>query len=130
MKKIKIAMLCAYILTLTLEILPYGAVLNFGNPEGAPWRRTYSYFDPMLYGYANFGPFLTALLTCVLLILTVILLFKENDRLLGAIRIIGGVGILTSVLPFLYGISYITAVGVLITVMLAMAFGISFVKGY
>ncbi len=33
MKKIKITMLISYVSALILEILPYGAVLNFANPE-------------------------------------------------------------------------------------------------
>ena len=49
------------IVTLILEILPYGAVCNFANPEGKPWRMTFSYFDLTPFGYANFAPFLTAI---------------------------------------------------------------------
>ena len=44
MKK-KLITLCTALIALVLEILPYGAVCNFANPEGEPLRRTYSYFD-------------------------------------------------------------------------------------
>ena len=51
--------------TLILELLPNGVVLNFANPEGEPWRRTYSYFSLTPFGYANVGPFITDLyFTC------------------------------------------------------------------
>ena len=48
---------------LVLELLPWGAVCNFANPNGAPWRRTFSYFSLIPFGYANVGPFLTGVLT-------------------------------------------------------------------
>ena len=37
------------IVTLILEILPYGAVCNFANPEGEPFRKTFSYFDLIIF---------------------------------------------------------------------------------
>ena len=49
------------IITLILEILPYGAVCNFMRPsiDGTHighFRELYSYFDLMPFGYANFSP--------------------------------------------------------------------------
>lgn len=70
MKKVTRILLVIFPLAaLILELLPNGVVLNFANPEGEPWRHTYSYFSLTPFGYANFGPFLTAILTCVLLAL-------------------------------------------------------------
>ena len=45
------------LVTVILELLPYGAVCNFMNPEGDPWRETFSYFSLTPFGYANFAPF-------------------------------------------------------------------------
>ena len=111
-----------------LELLPYGAVLNFANPEGEPWRKTFSYFSLTPFGYANFGPFITALLTCVLLILSVIAIFKHSKGLNTAIMNISGIAALISLSPLLYGLSYIPAVGVAITVILLAIFGLCFIK--
>ena len=61
--KNKFIMLFTTFVALILEILPYGAVCNFANPDGEPWRYTYSYFDLTPFGYANFAPFIVALLT-------------------------------------------------------------------
>ena len=61
-------------LTLILEILPYGAVCNFANPEGEAWRRTYSYFDLTPFGYANFAPLLTAFLTCLFFVFLLLIM--------------------------------------------------------
>ena len=111
-----------------LELLPYGAVLNFANPDGEPWRQTFSYFSLTPFGYANFGPFITALLTCVLLILSVICIFKYSKGLNTAIMNISGIATLVSLSPLLFGISYVSAVGVAITVILLAIFGLCFIK--
>ena len=66
------------IVTLILEILPYGAVCNFMRPattEGLPpgrFRELYSYFDLTPFGYANFAPLITAVITCIILLLIII----------------------------------------------------------
>ncbi len=121
-------MLISYVLALILEILPYGAALNFANPEGEPRYNTYSYFDLTPFGNANFGPLLTAILTCVLLLITVILFFKEAQGLMKAARILGTVSVVTSLMPFMFGSTYITAIGVAITVLLALGVGVAFIK--
>lgn len=116
------------LIAIILEILPYGAVLNFANPEGEPWRSTFSYFSLTPFGYANFGPFITAILTCVLLILATVGIFKYTKGLNTAIMNISGIAALVSLSPLLFGISYISAVGVAITVVLLAIFGVCFVK--
>ena len=45
MKMKKLLLVSFPIIAFVLELLPYGVVLNFANPEGEPWRRTYSYFS-------------------------------------------------------------------------------------
>lgn len=45
-----------------LELLPYGTVLPFA----VTLRRAFSYFGLTPFGYADFPPFLTALLTMLL----------------------------------------------------------------
>ena len=79
-RKQPIILVAILIAILVLEVLPYGAVLHFANPEGEPFRETFSYFDLTPYGYANFGPFITAILMCVLLILSVIKLFVDKGE--------------------------------------------------
>ena len=69
MKK-KIILLCILIAALVLEALPNGVVIYFANPEGDPFRETYSYFSLTPYGYANIFPLITAVMTCVLLLFT------------------------------------------------------------
>lgn len=113
---------------LILEILPNGVVLRFANPDGEPWIRKYSYFSLTPFGYANFGPFIAAILTCVLLVLAFIYLFKPCKGLNIAILNISGFATVASLLPLMFGFDYITVIGVIITALLAGTFGCGFIK--
>ena len=119
MKK-KLITLCLLLCTLVLEILPYGAVCNFWNPEGPPYRATYSYFSMIPYGYAHFSPLLTAILTCVLLLIVLIsIIFKKAIGKKTAI--LAGIASILSLCPLLYGIAYYSIVGALISLTLIAA---------
>lgn len=125
MKK-KLIMLCTTLIALVLEILPYGAVCNFANPEGEPWRRTYSYFDLTPFGYANFAPFIVALLTCVLIILIVVSLVAKKE-MKAPILAVSAIATVLSLAPLLYGIRFFSVVGALISVALAITAVVAFV---
>lgn len=120
MKKTKIISLILIIAVLVLEILPYGAVCNFiGDPEAnITIRHTYSYFDLTPYGYANFGPFLTAILSCILTILIVVP-GSDKVNLNKPIAIISAIAVITSLMPLLYGLNFYSFVGALITLLLS-----------
>ena len=119
MKK-KLIILCILLCTLVLEILPYGAVCNFANPEGPPDRTTYSYFSLTPYGYTNFAPLITAILTCVLLLIVLIsIIFKKAIGKKTAI--LAGIASLISLCPMLYGLDDYSIVGALISLCLIAA---------
>ncbi len=126
MKK-KIAMLCTLTVALILEILPYGAVCNFANPEGEPWRRTYSYFDLTPFGYANFSPFIVALLTCVLLIMTIVAIITKR-QLRAPLILLSVISAVLSLAPLLYGISFFSLIGAFISVALCFTAVLAFIK--
>lgn len=90
------------VLLIVLELLPYGAKLKFGNPEGDPIVVTYSYFSLIPYGYANFGPFWTAVLTCVLLMLGAVALFTKSKQLFAPITIISAAATFFSLFPLVF----------------------------
>ena len=129
MKK-RILYLILPIITLMLEILPYGAVCNFMKPPSevnpdAPvghFRELYSYFDLTPFGYANFAPLLTAILTCVILVMLSIYLFAGKQGIASATKVLVGIGVLLSLCPLLYGINFFSVVGALITVSLIAEF--------
>ena len=126
MKK-KLLMLCTTLTALVLEILPYGAVCNFANSEGEPWRHTYSYFDLTPFGYANFAPFIVALMTCALTVMIVVsIVSKKPTRTpISAVSVIATV---LSLAPLLLGISFFSLVGAFISVALFLTTVVSFDK--
>ncbi len=66
------------IITLILEILPYGAVCIFASSPTDRIIKRYSYFNLTPFGYANFTPLFTAIITCLVLVLLIVYLVKGN----------------------------------------------------
>lgn len=78
MKK-RIIYLLLPIVTLILKIFPYGAVCNFADGPGNTIRKTFSYFSLVLFGYANFTPLITAIITCIMFILLIIYVITNKQ---------------------------------------------------
>ena len=117
------------VITLILEILPYGAVCNFANPEGESWRRTFSYFDMTPFGYANFAPLLTAMVTCLILAFLAVYLFTNKHRMFMVVRSLLWIGVVLSLCPLLYGIRFFSLVGAMITVSLVAELILVYIAG-
>lgn len=105
MFKRKIAMTVLSVLSLILEILPYGAVCVFSDGV-TEYRETYSYFDLRPFGYANFSPLITAVLSCVILVLCIILCFRKSEKLNKALATLSGLAAVISFVPFLMGLGF------------------------
>ena len=103
------------IITLILEVLPYGAVCIFASSPTDRIRETFSYFDLTPFGYANFAPFLTALITCLIFILLLIYWLKGNVVFAIKAKNILYVATVMSLGPLVFGLSYFSVVGALIT---------------
>ena len=125
-RKQPIVIFAILIVILVLELLPYGAVLHFGNPEGEPLRETFSYFDMTPYGYANFGPFITAILTCVLLVISIINLLVDNYKIKSTIKIVSLIALVASLAPLIVN-SY-SVIGGVISLLLLVIVVISMKK--
>ena len=125
-RKRSIIVFAVLIVILVLELLPYGAVLYFGNPEGEPLRETFSYFDLTPYGYANFGPFITAILTCVLLVISIINLLVDNDKIKTTIKIVALIALVASLAPLI--VNCYSVLGGAISILLLSVFIISIRK--
>ena len=111
---------------LGLELTPYGAVLNFGRPAAdgtiGTFRETYSYFSLMPFGYANFFPLLTGVLTVVLLLLALLQVFRPTPRRGNALFLLDVLTTVLSVMPLVvFGPDDFSAVGALITASLVLA---------
>ena len=120
MKNKKMPYLILPVITLILEILPYGAVLNFANPDGEPWRKTFSYFSLTPFGYANFSPFFTAVVTCVVLLLLAIYCINGRQKLVVITERLLYASIILSLCPLMLGVEYFSLVGGLITASLLL----------
>ncbi len=118
MKMKKLSLLALSIVAIILEALPYGVVMLFANPDGEPWRSTYSYFDLLPFGYAVFGPFIAAILTCILTLLCAVFLFSSTNKLEKAIFSIACAAGAISLTPLLLGIEYFSLIGAGISVAL------------
>lgn len=106
------------LITLILEILPYGAVCVFASSPTERIRRTFSYFDLAPFGYANFTPLWTAVTTCFILLLLVIYCFSGKIIFAEKAKNILWVCIVFSFLPLLLGIEFFSFVGLLISLSL------------
>ena len=127
MKK-KLIMLCTTLIALVLEILPYGAVCNFALDEGKSLRQTFSYFDLTPFGYANFAPFVVALLTCALTVMIVVSIVSKK-QMRTPILTVSAIATVLSLAPLLYGISFFSIVGAFISIALLLSTVVAFIKG-
>ena len=107
--------------SLVLELLPKGVMMQFAVPPGEPPIIEYHpYFSLFPFGYGNFAPFPTALLTLAVFVLLAVYCKNENYTILNLSRGFLCIGVLLSVIPFvLFGIKTLTLVGALITLSLA-----------
>ena len=106
-RKRSFVLLAITVMILILEIVPYGTILEFAHmsPELTLgyYEDHFSYFDPMLYGYGHFGPLITAVLTCMLAVITVIAVFFEKHAVRIALRVVSVLTLLCSLTPMLTG---------------------------
>ena len=111
---------------LVLEILPWGTVLVFARPAAddtiGRFRETYSYFSLMPVGYGMFFPFLTGVLTVVLLGLGALHLLRPRKRLGDGLFVANAAALMFSLLPWVFfGTEFLSAVGAAITAALLLS---------
>ncbi len=117
MKK-RIFYLVILFITLLLEILPYGAVCIFRDDTDSVLRETFSYFSLVPYGYANFAPLITAVLTCIAVVLMVLYCVTEKPSYVKKAKPVLVVSSLLSLAPLMLGFEYFSAVGLMISISL------------
>lgn len=103
------------VLTVLLEILPYGVVLIFATLEGEPLKKTYSYFSLTPYGYANFSPFFTAVITSAVTLILLFYCINGKRALLIIARNALFLGSIISICPLFLGTDFFSPIGGLIT---------------
>ena len=101
---------------LVYRALPMGAVCTFAISPTERVRETFSYFSLIPFGYANFAPLITAILTVVVLLLSLISLKK--DSVFNALFVLSIITAIISLMPLMYGLNNYSLVGALITIAL------------
>lgn len=119
MKKKNIIVCIFTLAAVIFEALPYGAKLEFGLDNGEVKEELFSYFSLTPYGYANFLPFITAILTCVLFVMAVVIMFKESEKLKKAFKALVIITFAAASMAFAFMNFTVTAA--LISLMLAFA---------
>ncbi len=116
MKKASLVALPA--LAIVLELLPWGTVCVFATSPTERVKETFAYFSLTPFGYANFAPLITAILTVAIFLLS--LLSLKKDSVLKALFVLSTITAVISLLPLLYGLNYYTLVGAFITATLVI----------
>lgn len=111
------------LLALVLEVLPIGAVLVFAPGPGERMLQTFSYFDLTVFGYANFSPLVTGVLTAFCLVGDIFALFRfeKTRRWRNVLFICTLIAAVLSVAPLLFGTEYMTSGSWGVTLSLAIA---------
>ena len=130
MKKVRISYLVMSISALCAEIFGKGAVCVFAVSPEKTQTTLFSYFSLVPFGYANFGPFITAVLTSVIVVLSVVLFTKKAQKITKCLTVLSIAAAAASLLPLIMlGGAYFNLVSYIITVILAaMAVMTVFVK--
>ena len=106
-RKRPFVLLAITVTILILELLPYGAVLEFAHMSPdltlGYYEQHFSYFDPIVYGYGLFGPLITAVSTCILAVFAVVAVFLEGRAVRIALRVASLLTLLFSLTPMLTG---------------------------
>ena len=68
------------IIAVIAEALPFGIIMEFGNPDGPAWIHKYSYFSMVPFGYGVVFPAICVLVTFLLIILNFIIIASEKSR--------------------------------------------------
>lgn len=102
MKKRKLLSLIILVIILVLELLPYGAVMSYTLPNVGMMTKTCSCFNLALFRKGNVFPLITAILTCIMMVLSLIYFVKPIASLGLIMKAILLVSILTSIAPIRY----------------------------
>ena len=105
---------------LALMILTKGAIHMKSTLLGVYTREAYSYFNPITFGSGNFPPFITALLTCLVLVLGFIALKSKACRII-LIPLTLGDFVVSVLPPILLGTNRYTLLGAAISLLLLLS---------
>ncbi len=130
-RRFQIGTVVTLLLALLLQLLPWGVRMVFAAGPETRIVQYCTYFSLLPFGYGNIFPFLTAFLTCMILILLLIpfLRGKAMPRLqMIAFFLTAAAAVLAALSVFLWG--HVTLVGAGILAMLIICMGMQFIGNY
>lgn len=108
---LKIAALALSVAIIVIYALPYSSVLKFmamgENGSFVTLPKYYSCFDPINFGYANFGPFFSSYFSCVMTVVILAMFFIDTPKYRKIVLSVSILGLVLSLLSFV--ISNITS---------------------
>ena len=107
-------------LAIIFELLPIGAIsYDYQcNGDDIP-ALVYSYFSLTPYENGNVGPFLTAILTCVIFLLALVYLYYRKPFLRWIIAALSAAAVVTSILPIVsLGSYHYSIIGLFVSLLL------------
>ena len=102
MKIKKILPLIILVLILVLELLPCGEVVSYVIPEIGPMTKSCSCFSLIPFMKGNVSPLVTAILTCIMIVLSFVHLIKPISNIVLIWKTISLVSIFISIAPVRY----------------------------
>lgn len=121
MKKVRISYLIMSIAALCAELFGKGAVCVFAVSPEKTQTTLFSYFSLVPFGYANFGPFITAVLTSVIVVISVVLFTKKAQKITKCLTVLTAAAAAASLLPvIMLGAAYFNMVSAIISVILVV----------
>ncbi|WP_026400289.1 hypothetical protein [Acholeplasma equifetale] len=120
MKKKHLFLLIPQIAVFLLGALPFGVVMRFAPDPVETIIHFTNYYDLLPFGNAHFGPFLTICFAGIVLLLSIIWYITQHQGVLTFIRAFSVFELAASMLPLALGLSYITWVGVTITLIIVI----------
>lgn len=89
-------------LVLILELLPCGAVVSYVIPEIGPTTKTSSCFSLIPFRKGNVFPLITAILTCMMIVLSLVHLIKPISNIVLIWKTVSFVSVFISIAPVKY----------------------------
>jgi len=125
MKKVKIVSAICVFVALVLEILPFGVIMRW---DSFYQESTYhSYFDLKVFEHGDIGPFFCAILTVILLVMSILPMFlKFKDIYALALALVAMASVVLSLIPTFYD-GY-SVFGLFITILLSAAAELNFMQ--
>lgn len=125
MKKGKVCLIIFPLAAIALELLPFGVTMDFASSPVETVTHTYSYFSMMPFGYGNFFPLITAVLSCIVFVCSVMAAAWKSRRVCRVLSILSAFVLVISFMAFMVGLKNFSFVGGGITVSLALEFWVS-----